>query len=39
MTSMLFISKVPIFIELFNVFIDNKEGDKYEKRKRRKKIL
>ena len=39
MTTMLFDSKVPISIELFNNFIDNKEGDKYEKRKRRKKIL
>ena len=39
MTTMLFDSKVPILIELFNIFIDNKEGDEYEKRKRRKKIL
>lgn len=39
MTTMLFDSKVPIFIELFDSFIDNKAGDKYEKRKRRKKIL
>ena len=39
MTVMLFDSKVPIFMELFNVFINNKDGDKYEKRKRRKKIL
>ena len=39
MTVMLFDSKVPIFIELFSNFMNNKEGDKYEKRKRRKKIL
>ena len=39
MTVMLFDSKVPIFMELFNDFINNKSGDKYEKRKRRKKIL
>ena len=39
MTEMLFISKVPIFIELFNIFIDNIFGEKYEKRKCRKKIL
>ena len=39
MTVMLFDSKVPIFMELFNNFINNKVGDKYEKRKRRKKIL
>ena len=39
MTVMLFDSKVPIFMELFKIFINNKSGDKYEKRKRRKKIL
>ncbi len=39
MTELLNESKVPIFMELFTVFINNKEGDKYEKRKRRKKIL
>ena len=39
MTTVLFDSKIPIFIELFDSFIDNKEGDEYEKRKRRKKIL
>ena len=30
---MLFGSKVPIFMELFNTFINNKESDKYEKKK------
>ena len=39
MTVMLFDSKVPIFMELFKIFINNKSGDNYEKRKRRKKIL
>lgn len=39
MTTMLFDSKVPIFIELFDNFMNNKVGDEYEKRKRRKKIL
>ena len=39
MTTVLFDSKIPIFIELFNIFINNKSGDKYEKRKCRKKIL
>lgn len=39
MTELLNESKVPIFMELFVNFIDNKSGDKYEKRKCRKKIL
>ena len=39
MTELLNESKVPISMELFVNFINNKSGDKYEKRKCRKKIL